>query len=511
MIAMLIHSLRCAGVLLLTLIVSPFELCGQDVAVTIVDSTTYAGDLESESADTIVIRLDDRLVARIPRAIIDRIDYYENRPRITVTMKSGIQYVGELLMESADTLRIWKRNGGMAIVSHSDIRSIDRTYGESFFGYGLTLVIPGLYYLVLEGGIGRLGLRFSGGGFFGYGCQLDLMARFSGTNEHGASFLLGIGTMTFIYDPGMDDLSFATDFIMGGLDLHLGGFNLLIGGGARHREREGAGARTSVRLCPSNLLTASGTMFDPFTVEPRSLSSRPSRSCLHSRSAANVLNRNAQPFIGGAMSVVARIVSFIILLLAVAAGTRLTAQTTRIVTTAGEEYLGELLVESIDTLILRSDGGIDIILPRSAVDEIEYEYGDRRGPFWSLGLTAGMPAGLNLVVERRFSDRLGVRVTGGYLWYAGGAEIDGLYRLGRSGTAEHHLLLGVGAMILRSHRYAINTYEPVIDDRQYVQTGYALHWGGFNAVAAVSIGFGDMVNPMPMLQVGYVHRFFVGP
>lgn len=210
------------------------------------------------------------------------------------------------------------------------------------------------------------------------------------------------------------------------------------------------------------------------------------------------------------MSVVARIVSFIVLLFAVAAGTRLTAQTTRIVTTAGEEYLGELLVESIDTLILRSDGGIDIILPRSAVDEIDYAYGDRRGPFWSLGLTVGMPAGLNLVIERRFSDRFGVRVTGGYIWYAGGAEIDGLYRLGRSGTAEHHLLLGVGAMILRSHSYTGNTFEPVINDRRYVQTGYALHWGGFNAVAAVSIGFGDMVNPMPMLQIGYVHRFFVG-
>ena len=231
MSAMLFGSLRCAGVLLLTLVVSPFELRGQDVAVTIVDSTTYAGDLESESADTIVIRLDDRLVARIPRAIIDRIDYYENRPRITVTMRSGIQYVGELLMESADTLRIWKRNGGMAIVSHSDIRSIDRTYGESFIGVGLMLVVPGLYYLVLEGGIGRFGVRLSGGGFFGWGGQIDLLARFAGSNEHGASFLLGLGTMTFIYDPGMDDLSFATDFIMGGLDLHLGGFDLLIGGG----------------------------------------------------------------------------------------------------------------------------------------------------------------------------------------------------------------------------------------------------------------------------------------
>jgi hypothetical protein len=192
-------------------------------------------------------------------------------------------------------------------------------------------------------------------------------------------------------------------------------------------------------------------------------------------------------------------------LLLIAAAATLSAQTTTITLSDDTEYTGTLLRESADTVVIRTTAGIEIAVPRVAIRAIDYgaERSDWSQAFWGVGGVSGFPAGLNIVLERNFGGRFGLRASGGYLYYLGGLELDALFRFARKGSADHHLLAGAGYLHLDGDD--INDSDVSLP---YVHFGYLLHWGGFNMLLSLGRQLeGDDYLFLGNFQIGYVHRF----
>lgn len=177
---------------------------------------------------------------------------------------------------------------------------------------------------------------------------------------------------------------------------------------------------------------------------------------------------------------------------------------TRIITSEGETFTGEIIVESRDTITLRSTSGTDIMVPRVSIERIDYNYdpsGGKNDSFWAFGATLGTPALLNLVVAYNFNDDWGLRFSGGYVGSAAGLQLDGTYLLGGD-KVRHNLNFGLGLS-------GVETGWPYgVKDWAYLEGGYNLQVWGFDLMLGISVGDGDYTNPQLLGQIGYVHRFW---
>lgn len=186
-------------------------------------------------------------------------------------------------------------------------------------------------------------------------------------------------------------------------------------------------------------------------------------------------------------------------------GATLAAQTTRIVTHDDEEYVGALVSESADTIVIRSASGVVAIVPRQSVRQVDYAYDEQRDlarGYWSFGGAIGTPGIINIVVGRQLNRIFGVRVAAGYARdlfdledvYAG-VELDLLIRFAGNRKIDHNAVIGIGALDFDAEEWV------------FAQAGYNLHAYGFHLFGGISIGEGAYDSPQPMVQVGYVHRF----
>lgn len=198
----------------------------------------------------------------------------------------------------------------------------------------------------------------------------------------------------------------------------------------------------------------------------------------------------------------------------VAAGSNLCAQTVTIVTHDGEEYVGSVIAETDDTIVIRNGDGAAISAPRSAVGSIRYDSvdndaaeGNGSPKYWGIGATFGTPGGINLIVERRFMSRLGLRLSAGHMRFPvgpifmmGGLQLDAVVGLFTTGRAEHRLVVGAAATVIEESSF--NPYGMV-----YGHLGYNLHWAGFNTLFSLGIAEseGDRFG-IWTFQIGFVHR-----
>lgn len=190
---------------------------------------------------------------------------------------------------------------------------------------------------------------------------------------------------------------------------------------------------------------------------------------------------------------------FLLLLLFLCTSTdSLTAQTTKIVTHDGEEYVGDIASESADTIVIRSASGVEVAVPRASINMVDYSYDkrdeDAKG-YWSFGGAFLMPGGLNLVLGRHFTRTFGLRVTGGMLPSMVGVELDGVIRFAGSRRVEHSAVVGVGANDINGAEWT------------YGVAAYNLNAYGFHLLAGFSVGSGSYSNPQFHAQIGYVHLF----
>ncbi len=192
------------------------------------------------------------------------------------------------------------------------------------------------------------------------------------------------------------------------------------------------------------------------------------------------------------------------------------AQETRIVTTSGEVFNGEILREESDTIFFRLYSGIEFVVPKTSLRSIEYNTADdveSSHGYWSVGGAFGTPSGINLVLARNFNPDLSLRLSGFVLGglvldISHGVEVDMAYRIGKSGSVDHSLFLGAGTFGFQTlELYNGHAVLPVTRSRNYVAGGYTLHWNNLQATAGLSYGVGELFNPFPVVQIGYVHRF----
>lgn len=196
--------------------------------------------------------------------------------------------------------------------------------------------------------------------------------------------------------------------------------------------------------------------------------------------------------------------------LAVALPASLPAQElTHIVMVGGEEYWGTIMSETSDTIALQSTSGVGVHIPRSSIRSIVYNAENPEDPnhgYWAFGGTLGTPAALNLVLARNFNRNWGIRFSGMFYGKIRGLQIDGMRRIGGSGSFSHNVHVGLG-----SSQLGVDTYTSTGYYREstwnYVTGGYDLNWGGFQFAVGLSVGSGTFTNPQLLLQIGYVHQF----
>lgn len=192
--------------------------------------------------------------------------------------------------------------------------------------------------------------------------------------------------------------------------------------------------------------------------------------------------------------------SLLIVAILCGASGSLRSQTILIETLGGERHVGVRVEESADTVIIRSEAGVTVAMPRSSIRLIDYAPGshDEKGEgFWMFGLTYGTPGKVNLVIGRHFTRSVGLRVSAGTWEDVAGMAFDGVFRLASTGPVDHMVIAGMGTMEI----------EEGFDEWTYFQGGYNVNIHGFNAFLALSAGWGTFDSPQPTFQIGYVHRF----
>ncbi len=195
-------------------------------------------------------------------------------------------------------------------------------------------------------------------------------------------------------------------------------------------------------------------------------------------------------------------------------GRELAAQATvrviRVVTTSGEEVTGVIVRETDDSVVVRTDLGIDVGFSRTEIRSMHvYRY---RGKyldesFWSLGLTWGGPGLPYLVIARNIAHEWQFRTSFGYLGKGVGLEFGGLYRFLDLGPSAHNLIFGVGHATVDEKMIVGLDEELVARDWTYFQFGYNLNIWGVDLTGALSAGDGDYKNPRYLFQAGFVYSF----
>ena len=180
------------------------------------------------------------------------------------------------------------------------------------------------------------------------------------------------------------------------------------------------------------------------------------------------------------------------------------AQTAKITTVSGEEYRGEVLQETSDTITIQTSSGVAVKIPRSAIRLMDYSYSaeeESRKGYWSFGGFFGTPGGLNIDLERNFNRNWGVSIALGLIPQSiAGLEFNFRRRIGGSGSLTHNVELGLGSVYID---YSYRTAQ----DFTYLKGGYNLNWGGFHLDLGLGAGQGTFPNPQLLLQIGYVHQF----
>jgi len=118
------------------------------------------------------------------------------------------------------------------------------------------------------------------------------------------------------------------------------------------------------------------------------------------------------------------------------------------------------------------------------------------------GATFGTPAALNLSLGRYFSDKYGVRLSGGYFdgrgeRYATGLQINILYKAAETRHGLLDLSLMAGYAEIRSCSNKPKYWR-------YMGGAVAGKWRFLFAEIGLSVGNGDYPNPQATLQFGFI-------
>ena len=182
----------------------------------------------------------------------------------------------------------------------------------------------------------------------------------------------------------------------------------------------------------------------------------------------------------------------------------------KVTTTTGETYVGSVVDENMERIMLLTADSVTITVPKINVRMVQYGLDpipsrakiDPGASFWSFGATLGTPAIVNLVLGYNFNE-WGVRASGGMIPETSiGFQVDIRRSIGTSGSLSHNLHVGAGALVMDDG----NPFRSY-DWWDYIAIGYDMNWSGFYLSADISSGEGTYSNPQFLAQVGYVHEF----
>jgi hypothetical protein len=186
---------------------------------------------------------------------------------------------------------------------------------------------------------------------------------------------------------------------------------------------------------------------------------------------------------------------------------------TRIEVRSGATYVGRIIADTADVLVLRTTDSTDVTIKKSNISRLEvgeFTKEGRRRSYASLGVTLGTPAGIHALGGYYFGD-IGLRAHAGYWGGLYGGQISLVRNLSQGDRMTHSLSLGAGYshITLQHSRFVAWGVEEytTTDEWKYVSAAYSVNWHGFFLELGLSVGSGTFSNPQLMGQIGYVYDF----
>lgn len=181
----------------------------------------------------------------------------------------------------------------------------------------------------------------------------------------------------------------------------------------------------------------------------------------------------------------------------------------------GSKITGNIIAVRRDKSIrIKTDGGNEIIFPKSEVFRVEQEsYGiikNVKKSYIEFGFNIGTPGGLNLAFGG-FGDVVGFRLSGFYLPTIAGIQANLNFKLYESRNTLINIALLAGSMEAKDPNNNSNSYPYSADNpfKYWTYYGMALdmNFSGFFLELGLSDGKGDFSSPQLLFQIGYMKRF----
>lgn len=182
----------------------------------------------------------------------------------------------------------------------------------------------------------------------------------------------------------------------------------------------------------------------------------------------------------------------------------LCSATEEILTTDGQKFIGIVVEDQADFIVLEMDKGVQVRIDKA---EIVYRQTQdtsnlTKQEYFVLGATAGQPTPVNFV--------------GGYYWKEFGVKLAGAYWPGISGIqidlskklADNKNVLGNVSLVAGHISGIVNNESGVFvtNHWDYAGVGGDVNWGGFALELDIVTGPGNIPGAY-LWQAGYVERF----
>lgn len=187
-----------------------------------------------------------------------------------------------------------------------------------------------------------------------------------------------------------------------------------------------------------------------------------------------------------------------------------TVRVIRVITLDSVEVHGVIVRETDDSVVIRTELGIDVGFHRSEIAKLHvYRYRGEylKETYWSLGATYGGPGLANLVIARNVAHEWQFRTVFGYVGSQVGLEFAGLYRFLDLGPSAHNILFGFGHSTIEEEGSGGADSLTISKEWTYFQFGYNVNIWGLDMSGTLSAGEGAFENPRYMFQVGFVYSF----
>lgn len=186
---------------------------------------------------------------------------------------------------------------------------------------------------------------------------------------------------------------------------------------------------------------------------------------------------------------------------------------TQIKTQSGKTYIGKVLSDSGDQVVMRTTEGNKVTLLKSYIsgreENVDPSTISTQLAFPLGGLTLGTPGAFHILGGYYFGP-VGTRASIGYLASMYGIQVNVYRNLSRSDRFSHNLGIAAGySHIPHIDADPVFGFPTVVGDYHWTYIGamYDVNINGIFGEIGLSFGSGSFHNPQLMLQVGYVYEF----